>query len=137
MTTRNAPVAHASAYSRPEEWRHLDPVTAEIMARYARQEMMAKFLRDVWKAATKAVARWYRNRVVYQDLSELPDHLLDDIGIRRDQVSAIAYGGLTRPATDLELAAGRGSISFFEQKPAPVAAAPRDDASGDGKPLAA
>jgi uncharacterized protein YjiS (DUF1127 family) len=136
MTTQNTHGTAATSLSEIIAGHRPDPLTVEIMARYARQEMMAKFLRAAWKAVTKAIARKFRNRAVYQELRELPDHLLDDIGIRRDQVSAIAYDGLSRPATDLELATGQGGLSFFDHRPAPVAAAPRDDA-GNGKPLAA
>jgi len=137
MTTQNAPVTQASALLQIPEGRHLDPLTAETLARYARQEMIAKFLRQAWTSVTKAIARQFRGRAVYQELSDLPDHLLEDIGVRRDQVSAVAYGGLTRPRTDLELATGQGSLSFFEHRPAAVAAAPRADAPDSDKPLAA
>ncbi len=136
MSTQKTTVAPAAANDY-QDWRHVDPITAQVLARYARQEMMAKFVGDVWKAATKWIANAFRARAVYQELSELPEHLLSDIGVRRDQVSAVAYGGLTRGATDLELATRQGALSFFEQRPAPVAAAPRDAAAGDGKPLAA
>lgn len=137
MTTRNAPQAPASAFADIMAQRPMDPLTAQVLARYARQEMIAKFVRAAWKAVTSAIAKRLRSRAVYQELDGLPDHLLEDIGIRRDQVSAVAYDGLTRPATDLELATGQGALSFFDHRPAPVAAAPRDAAAGNGKPLAA
>jgi uncharacterized protein YjiS (DUF1127 family) len=137
MTTQNAPVTPASASPETKDWRYLDPRTAETTARHLRNEMIARFLRDVGKSVASAIAKRFRNRAVYQELSDLPDHLLNDIGVRRDQVSAIAYGGLKRQATDLEVAVGQRSISFFEHKPAAVAAAPQDNAPSSHKPLAA
>ena len=137
MTTQNAPVTQASASPEIKEWRHLDPVSAVTLARQLRNEMIARFLRDVGKSVASAIAKRFRNRAVYQELSDLPDHLLNDIGVRRDQVSAIAYGGLKRQATDLEAAVGQRSLSFFEHKPAAVAAAPQDNAPSNHKPLAA
>lgn len=137
MTTRNAPVSPETTFAEIMARHRPDPLTAEILARYARQEMMAKFVRAACMAVKSALAKRLKGRVVYQELRELPDHLLDDIGIHRDQVSAVAYDGLTRPASDLELATGQGALSFFDHRPAPVAAAPRAAAAGNGKPLAA
>ena len=137
MTAQNAQVTQGSTYPETAEWRRLDPVSAMTMARRLRNEVIARLLRDAGKSVVAAIANGFRNRVVYQELSGLPDHLLNDIGVRRDQVSAIAYGGLKRPVTDLEIAVGRRSLSFFEHKPAAVAAAPQDNASGHHKPLAA
>lgn len=137
MTTQNAPVTLASTSPETKDWRYLDPRSAETTARHLRNEMIARFLRDAAKSAVAAIAGWFRGRAVYQELSDLPDHLLNDIGVRRDQVLAIAYGGLKRQATDLEAAVGQRSISFFEHKPAAVAAAPQDNAPGNHKPLAA
>lgn len=136
MTTKNAHIAQAYAYPETKEGRHLDSVSAETMARQLRNEMVARFLRDVGKSVVAAIAKRIRNRAVYQELSDLPDHLLNDIGVRRDQLSAIAYRGLERPATDLEVAVGQRPLGFFEHRPS-TAAATQDNAPGDHKPLAA
>jgi len=136
MTTKNAKAGPASNPA-TTEWRALDPVSAVIVARRLRNEMIAKFLHDAWTWATTAIARRIRDRAVYQELSELPDYLLSDIGVRRDQLSAIAYGGLKRPATDLETAVGSRPLGWLERKPAGVAAARQDNLPGDHEPLAA
>jgi len=135
MTTKNAHVSQDSDYPDTQQWRHLDPVSAVTVARHLRSEMFARFLRAAGKSVVAAIAKRIRNRIVYQELSELPDHLLKDIGVRRDQLSAIAYGGLKRPATDLEMAAGQRPLGLFERKPA--IAATQDNVPGDHKPLAA
>jgi uncharacterized protein YjiS (DUF1127 family) len=136
MTTKNVK-ANAAADHMPADWRDLDPVNVMNLARQQRSAMIAEYLGDAWKRATAAIAKRFRARAVYQELSELPDYLLNDIGIRRDQLSAIAYGGLNRQASDLEIAAGKRPLGFVERKPAVVVAARQDNAPGDHKPLAA
>ncbi len=54
---------------------------------------------DAFTSALRAIFLVSRRRAVRRnlaELSELPDYLLRDIGIRRDQISAIATGKLMR-----------------------------------------
>ena len=51
---------------------------------------------DAFTGALRAIFFVSRRRVVRRHLAELPDYLLRDIGIRRDQINAIAAGILIR-----------------------------------------
>jgi len=42
------------------------------------------------------VKGWHGRRNAYQQLSVLDDHMLEDIGIRRDEIEAIAFRGKVR-----------------------------------------
>jgi len=137
MTTQTADATQTAASREAEAWRHLDPLSAEMVARRLRNRAIAGLLRKLGKSLVASIVKRFRDRAVYQALSDLPDHLLNDIGVRRDQVSAIAYLGMTRPASDLALAASERALSAVEYGPAPVAAAPRNDTAAVGKPLAA
>ena len=66
---------------------------------YPRQTMFARAWRpaaDAFTSALRVIFFGSRRRVVRRHLAELPDYLLRDIGIRRDQISAIAAGKLVR-----------------------------------------
>ncbi len=62
----------------------------------------------VW--LVKAVVRWNERYTLRQRLQELPDHMLKDIGISRDQIDAVVSGSLKRGPTKLETAAAPVSI---------------------------
>jgi len=131
MQTQDFVQSPAAAYPGA---RSIDPINAQIMARYARQEAILGMLGGLGRAVAKIVGSWHQRRAVYRELTNLPDHLLSDIGIRRDQISAVAFRSLRREPSALAAAVGTRAISFFEPKP--VAAAPA--ASPDAHtPLAA
>jgi uncharacterized protein YjiS (DUF1127 family) len=114
----------------------MDPSSVENAARRARQEYIMRSFAAIGRSIAAAVAGALRRRAVYRELAALPDHLLNDIGLRRDQLEAVAFGGLKREASDLALAAESGSIRFFEAKPAAPAPA-KSAAQQAGSPLAA
>ncbi len=41
-------------------------------------------------AATASVARWHKRRIAIRQLMALDDHILKDIGIRRDDIRSVA-----------------------------------------------
>ena len=51
---------------------------------------------DAFTSALRTIFFESRRQAVQRHLAELPDYMLRDIGIRRDQISAIAAGRLTR-----------------------------------------
>jgi len=53
-------------------------------------------LADAFTSALRAILFDSRRRAVQRHLTKLPDYMLRDMGIRRDQISAIAAGQLRR-----------------------------------------
>ncbi len=58
----------------------------------------------------KAVVRWNERNILRRRLQELPDYMLKDIGIRRDQIDAVVSGDLKREPSKVETAAAAVSI---------------------------
>jgi uncharacterized protein YjiS (DUF1127 family) len=84
----------------------LDPLSAEVMAQNARQIEMALFLLntveeigDGIKKVIAGIAAWYRSAQLSRELHAMPDYILKDIGISRDQIDAVATGKLVRETT--------------------------------------
>lgn len=126
----------AAAYPGLANLRSPDPLSVEIMARQIRQEAILRVLAAIGRAVTAAVGGFFRRRALYRELATMSDHLLNDIGLRRDQVEAVAFDGLKREPSVLELAMATDSIRFFDAKPAAPATASAGTAKS-GAPLAA
>ena len=78
---------------------HVDPLAAANRARVLRaRELRHLFILFaapvVW--LVKAVVRWNERYTLRQRLQKLPDHMLKDIGISRDQIDAVVSGSLKR-----------------------------------------
>lgn len=43
--------------------------------------------------------RWYKKRQAIREMRSLPDHLLADIGVQRDQIPALVNGMMARQST--------------------------------------
>lgn len=123
MLTHTIIQSPAAAYPRAASRRSIDPVSAQILARYARQEAMLRLLGALGRAVAAAVAGFFRRQALYRDLRAMPDHLLNDIGLRRDQVADVACGRLKRAPSILAQAAAADPISFLDAKPAAPAKA--------------
>ena len=64
----------------------------------------------------KAFIRWNQRHALNHRLQALPDYLLKDIGIGRDQIPAVVSGALKRQASPLAEAVSQGSLSFLDAK---------------------
>ncbi len=83
--------------------RRIDPFSAQVLARHARQVAMARFVRLfgkwLYRATVKAIqpiAEWNRRNTLYRELQGLPEHLLNDIGFSREQIPAVVNNQLRR-----------------------------------------
>ncbi len=89
---------------------HVDPFAIANRA----HDLRARELRRLFIAAVawtvNAVARWNTRHAQRRRLSDLPDYLLRDIGLRRDQIDAVVSGSLKRRPSKLETAAAVVSI---------------------------
>jgi len=69
-----------------------------VLANNARQVEIALFLRRIVASVIDWATAWHRQDVLSRELSALPDYVLKDIGIRRDQIGEVAMGHLVREA---------------------------------------
>ena len=73
-------------------------------ARLLRSRYQSRLARDL----TNALIRRYRRREAARAVAALPDYLLDDIGIARAEIPALAQGTLERRPSALARAVRRG-----------------------------
>ena len=119
-----------------------DPIArAEAMRAQAMAALLTDAfdgLRDLVKGATRKVAAHFAYRRTYELLNAMTDRELDDIGITRGDIPAVARGFDPRPAVKAQMAAK----SALEQRIALAAAFGKDktaanDASADRTAVAA
>lgn len=87
--------------------------------RRARQ-LRSQYLSELLTGLVKKIVGWNRNHILHRRLENMPEYLLKDIGIRRDQVGAIVSGSLRRDPLALS-PAGSQSAPAFQGVSAPVA----------------
>ncbi len=117
---------------------HVDPLAISNRARVLRSRELRRLFIAAVAWIVNAVARWntrhaQRRRIseTRRLLSDLPDHLLRDIGLRRDQIDAMVSGSLKRGTSKLETATA--AVSIMGDR-----ASPRKRADTDAeRPLAA
>ncbi len=93
----------------------VDHKAIEAAIRRARQ-LRSDFLAGALKRMVKAFFRWNQRYTLNHRLQALPDYLLKDIGIGRDQIPAVVSGALKRQASPLAEAVSQGSLSFLDAK---------------------
>ncbi len=81
----------------------LDPISRAALGRHARQVEMLRFLHKATKFLSQSIkavfgwlVRWNERVILDRELRSLSDYLLKDIGIERDQVSAVVNNKLRR-----------------------------------------
>jgi len=89
----------------------LDPASAEVLANNARQIEMVLFLFSIIKGIGNAIQKvgngiaiWIQANNTSRELNAMPDYILDDIGISRHQIDAVATGKLVRELSKPALA---------------------------------
>ena len=68
----------------------------------------------------KKIVRWTHRHALSRRLHESPDNLLKDIGIQRNQISAIVSGSLRREPLALSPAGSQSSPVFWGVTPSPA-----------------
>jgi len=74
----------------------VDPLPIAIRASVLRSRELRRLFIAAVTWTVNAVARWNTRHGQRRHLSDLPDYLLRDIGIRRDQINAMGSGSLKR-----------------------------------------
>jgi len=74
----------------------VDPLAITNRARDLRSRELRRLFIAAVAWTVNAVARWNTRHGQRRHLSDLPDYLLRDIGIRRDQIDAVVSGSLKR-----------------------------------------
>ena len=109
----------------------VDPLAIIIEARAMQQRELGRLFAAPVVWLVKAVVRWNERYTLRQRLQKLPDHMLKDIGIRRDQIDAVVSGSLTRGPSKVETAAA--TVSIIGDRASPR----KSTDTVAGKPLAA
>lgn len=55
-------------------------------------------LAELARNAAEIITGWNRRRIAYRHLSEMDDHMLTDIGLRRHEIEAAIHGKVRMPA---------------------------------------
>ncbi len=69
-----------------------DPLSTSVLTENARLIALAKVFGQAAESLIKAVRDWNNRKKQARELSILPDYMLKDICIRRDQISAVVDG---------------------------------------------
>lgn len=122
MRNHNDNVANYFDISNYKTAMRFDPLSTRMMASYTRQVEMARFLRHAFGTVRDWLITWNRRGDLNRALETMPDYLLKDIGIRRDQIDAVAAGRLRREAAPLNPAGVQAAPAFAaaEDKVDPV-----------------
>ncbi len=80
----------------PSRFAEVDPLATAYRASVLRNTELRRLFITAVAWTVNAVARWNTRHGQRRHLSDLPDHLLRDIGIRRDQINAMVSGSLKR-----------------------------------------
>jgi len=105
---------------------------SQIEAGIARgRQLRSQYLADRVQELTRALFRRLRGRDIAYHLKDLPDYLLRDIGIERDQIPALAAGTLRRQKSSLAAAVCHRVGAFLAARPAAA------EATNDPRRLAA
>ncbi len=95
---------------------------SQIEAGIARgRQIRSQYLADRVQELTRALIRRLRGREIVSHLEDLPDYLLRDIGIERDQIPALAAGALRRRQSSLAAAIQRRQSGVVAAQPAAAA----------------
>ncbi len=84
------------------------------------RRLRSQYLTALLTGLVKKIIGWNREYALQRRLENMPDYLLKDIGIRRDQVGAIVSGSLRRDPLSLS-PAGSQSAPAFQGVSTPVA----------------
>ena len=83
-------------FAEPEIRNHVDPLAIANRARDLRSRELRRLFIAAVAWTVNSVARWNTRHGQRWHLSDRPDHLLRDTGIRRGQINAMDSGSLKR-----------------------------------------
>ncbi len=75
-------------------------------------QLRSQYLTDLLAGLVKKIVGWNREYALQRRLENMPEYLLKDIGIRRDQVGAIVSGSLRRDPLALSPASSQSAPAF-------------------------
>jgi len=93
-----------------------DPLTHQEMGRYARQVAMGNFFTQVAKSLSDMIKGWIVRNRQYRELNTLSDHMLNDMGFTRDQISQVVNNELRRPDMSLSPTGPQSAPAFSQPK---------------------
>lgn len=93
-----------------------DPLTQSVMAEYMRLMDLTKVFSKAVRGLIKAVQGWNSRRNLTRELSTMPDYLLSDIGIRRDQIPGVVSGKIVSGSLSLSPTGDQSAPAFYKDK---------------------
>jgi len=93
-----------------------DPLSASVIAENVRLIDLTKNLGLVVRGLIKTVQDWNIRKNQSRELTIMPDHLLRDIGIRRDQIPSVVAGDIKRGSLGLSPAGDQSAPAFYKDK---------------------
>ena len=118
------PAATVIDFTAVRGWK-ADPISAPAIVHYMRQVEMAKFIRKAVQGLIQIFRGWNSRKILDRELNAMPDYILQDIGIRRDEIPALVAGDLQRSSLALSPTGSQSAPAFYKDK------------GKDGTPLAA
>ncbi|NQV82198.1 MAG: DUF1127 domain-containing protein [Rhodospirillales bacterium] len=95
-----------------------DPLSAGVMTHYMHQVEMVRAIGKAFGAMVQGIRNWSRRNALSTNLNAMPDYILRDIGVRRDQIPAIVSGELKRGSLGLGLSptGSQSAPAFYKDK---------------------
>ena len=106
-----------------------DPLSAEVMTHYSHQMDLLSDVFEAFNALIQGIRNWNSRQALSTDLNAMPDYILKDIGIRRDQIPAVISGKLRRGSLGLSPTGNQSAPAIYKEKDT--------EKENDGTPLAA
>ncbi|MFQ5764794.1 MAG: DUF1127 domain-containing protein [Rhodospirillales bacterium] len=128
----NANICRPYTFADTHLYDRVDPIALTRYARYSQWRAMRRLVGACFAWAARAIIGWHRRSVLKRHVSEMSDHMLQDIGVRRDQIPALAAGRLERQPSALAEAVADRSLRFLD-----AAKRPDEDAAKPAAPIAA
>jgi len=89
-----------------------DPLSASVIVHYMRQVELANFAQGLYQT----LRGWSSRKILSRDLNAMPDYLLRDIGIRREQIPALVAGELRRGSLGLSPTGNQSAPAFYKDQ---------------------
>ncbi len=96
--------------------RKTDPLSASVLAENVRLIELSKVLGHAVRGLIKAVKDWNSRKNLSRELSTMPDYLLWDIGIRRDQIPGVVAGKIKSGSLGLSPTGNQSAPAFYKDK---------------------
>ena len=96
--------------------RKTDPLSTSVLTENGRLIELSMFIGTAVRNLVKAVQDWNSRKNLTRELSTMPDYLLWDIGIRREQISSVVAGKIEEGSLSLNATGDQFAPVFYKDK---------------------